>query len=99
MAGETYRRDFRATAQLAKRVIRQLATDATGTERRLDFIAQRISEATAARPQLVYRTQATGEYRWMGAAGKGAARVPAKQIVGTYTMGADWRDIREDLTA
>ena len=97
MAGETYRRDFRVTAQLARRIIRDLTASAASDDRRLDFIAKRISESAAVRPQMVYRLRSTGEYRWMRADAASAKRIPARQWVGTYDAGNDWRLILEDL--
>ena len=93
------RRDFRVTAQLAMRVITDLSKGSVDDTRRLSFVAHQICDTAAKSPQVVYRTQRTGEIRWMSEKAITTARIRHHQIIGTYDLGADWRDVLEDIRA
>lgn len=97
MAASTYRQEFRHTAIMARRVIRQLCLAASGEKRVRRLIADQISDAANVRPVTVYTTKKTGQIRWMRADAPSLARIPESQIIGTYDYLADVRHIAADL--
>lgn len=98
LADSTYRKDFRDTANMARKMIARLLAEKPAVVN-LEAIAQQISEQAANRPVIVYRTKKTGAIRWQAAHTASVVRIPESQIVGTYNAGADWRNIWEDLAA
>lgn len=99
LANGTYRKDFRDTASLARRVIVDLCKAPDEAGARLGAIANRISERAAVKPQLVYRSKRSGTIHWISADAASAARIPHEQRVGIYDAGNDWRQVLADLLA
>lgn len=99
MSADTVRRDYRATAQIAARVISDLTRAAPDDQRRLRFIAMTVCDRAAKHRQIVYTTKRTGEIRMLSANAVTAKRIRPESIIGTYDHGANWRDVLEDLQA